>query len=103
MDLSGPVTQFATQPMADAHGLARRLWPPEQWTAHAVALLDAMSEDNTPARRFALSAAVLRHLRTDPLLPPALLPPDWPGASLRREYGRFESDLARLLRQPDDS
>ena len=38
-----------------------------------------------------LSAAVLRHLQADPLLPDALLPSGWPGAALRAEYDRYDT------------
>jgi phenylacetic acid degradation operon negative regulatory protein len=33
-----------------------------------------------------LSAAVLRHLQADPLLPPELAPPGWPAGTLREAY-----------------
>jgi len=100
--LPAPVTHLRAMPLDDAVGMARRLWPLEKWTTYASALLAAMADAGDPARRFALSAAVLRHLRTDPLLPPALEPPEWPGRHLRREYSRFEADLGRLLRSPMD-
>ena len=45
-----------------------------------------------------LGAAMLRHLRIDPLLPAPLLPPAWPGTRLRGGYRRFERDFMRLLR-----
>jgi phenylacetic acid degradation operon negative regulatory protein len=44
-----------------------------------------------------VSAAVLRHFVHDPLLPPHLLPPAWPGESLRIEYARFNTALRRLF------
>jgi phenylacetic acid degradation operon negative regulatory protein len=37
-----------------------------------------------------LSAAVLRHLLADPVLPDELLPADWPGLALRREYDPYD-------------
>ena len=45
-----------------------------------------------------LSAAVLRHLQADPLLPDALLPPGWPGAALRAEYDRYDAAYRSTLR-----
>ena len=47
---------------------------------------------------FELSATVLRHLQSDPLLPPALLPGDWPGPSLRSVYRSWDGDYRAVLR-----
>ena len=48
---------------------------------------------------FVLSAAVLRHFVADPLLPRELLPRDWPGAALRRDYDRYDALFRRRLRE----
>ena len=40
---------------------------------------------------FVVSAAVLRHLLEDPVLPAPLLPSTWPGDELRTTYERFDS------------
>jgi phenylacetic acid degradation operon negative regulatory protein len=40
---------------------------------------------------FVTSAAVLRLLQRDPLLPAELLPPGWPGEELRRVYDRYDA------------
>jgi len=40
---------------------------------------------------FVASAAVLRLLQHDPLLPDELLPPGWPGEDLRRAYDRYDT------------
>jgi phenylacetic acid degradation operon negative regulatory protein len=45
--------------------------------------------------RFAVAAAMVRHLLTDPMLPAELLPTDWPGARLRAAYHDFATDLAQ--------
>jgi phenylacetic acid degradation operon negative regulatory protein len=50
------------------------------------------------ANGFVLSAAVLRHLQADPLLPAELLPSRWPGRPLRDEYDRFDAAYRRVLR-----
>ena len=42
------------------------------------------------ADAFALNARVLRLLQADPLLPPVLLPADWPGSSLRATFESFD-------------
>ncbi|HDL41524.1 MAG TPA: hypothetical protein ENG98_00750 [Actinobacteria bacterium] len=60
---------------------------------------DAVSVDDTAELRdrFMLSAAINRHLRADPLLPPALLPDDWPGSGLRHEFGRICTDFITTI------
>ena len=47
---------------------------------------------------FELSAAVLRHLQADPLLPAELLPADWPGALLRSTYDGWDARYRATLR-----
>lgn len=50
------------------------------------------------AEGFVTSAAVLRHLQADPLLPEALLPARWPGGRLRADYDRFDAAYRATLR-----
>lgn len=47
---------------------------------------------------FVTSAAVLRHLQADPLLPEELRPPRWPGDALRADYDRFDRAYRAVLR-----
>lgn len=47
---------------------------------------------------FTLAAAIVRFLRSDPLLPPPLTPDDWPLDVLRRRYDDLETDLQTALR-----
>jgi len=49
------------------------------------------------AEGFVVSAAVLRHLQHDPLLPNELLPADWPGGDLRRRYDRYDTAFRAVL------
>ncbi|MCT7356910.1 PaaX domain-containing protein, C- domain protein, partial [Streptomyces sp. 15-116A] len=44
--------------------------------------------------RLTAFAAVVRHLLADPVLPPALLPADWPGEALRAAYADYQRELA---------
>jgi phenylacetic acid degradation operon negative regulatory protein len=46
---------------------------------------------------FLLSAAVLRHLNDDPLLPRELVPRHWEGERLRADYGRWDEGYRELL------
>lgn len=88
--------------VGDDRALARRLWPLERWAATAQDLRDQL-EAHPPAGwsdlapGFELSASVLRQLQADPLLPPALLPPAWPGDDLRATYDRWDARYRALL------
>ena len=48
---------------------------------------------------FVTSAAVLRHLQADPLLPETLLPRHWPGVALRADYDRYDTAYRSQLRE----
>jgi phenylacetic acid degradation operon negative regulatory protein len=100
--LLGDVELMMTQPAAPRE-LAARLWDLPAWSARADALrraLDALPPDGPGALApgFELSAAVLRHLQADPLLPPELSAPSWPGASLRAVYEDWDARYRATLR-----
>ena len=80
---------------ADPGGLVERLWDLVGWSAGAedlLAALDALVPEGPDvlAPGFELSAAVLRHLQADPLLPAELLPEGWPGERLRTIYDGWD-------------
>ncbi len=84
--------------------LARRLWDLPAWSGRARRLLGglgALAPDGPEALApgFELSAAVLRHLQADPLLPVELLPADWPGAELRATYDEWDARYRTTLRE----
>ncbi len=100
--LDGDIELMRARP-AEPSGLAQRLWDLPAWSARARALLRDLAaldpagpEALTPG--FELSAAVLRHLQADPLLPAALLPADWPGAALRATYDEWDARYRTTLR-----
>jgi len=75
-----------------------RLWDLEGWAATALRLAESLTghepqlqESDELAAGFLLSAAVLRHLQADPLLPAELLPVDWPGPRLRSAYEVYDA------------
>jgi phenylacetic acid degradation operon negative regulatory protein len=83
------------------------LWDLDGWAADArqlrhdmATLVNALEADDAKAlaEGFVCSAGVLRLLQHDPLLPPALLPPSWPGTGLRRDYDRFDTAYRGALR-----
>lgn len=83
------------------------LWDLRAWADEATALrsemgalvgsLEAGSPDGL-RDGFVTSAAVLRHLQADPLLPEALRPRGWPGDALRADYDRFDRAYRAVLR-----
>ncbi len=82
----------------DEATLAARLWDLDGWTVRAHRLAAALDRTHPRLSRadeaalpeaFVLSAAVLRHLQSDPLLPDALLPDGWPGPTLRAAHRRW--------------
>jgi phenylacetic acid degradation operon negative regulatory protein len=100
--LDGDVELMTARP-EDPVTLTNRLWDLTTWSARAVDLwreLQALAPDRPVALApgFELSAAVLRHLQADPLLPPALLPTDWPGARLRATYDQWDARYRTTLR-----
>jgi phenylacetic acid degradation operon negative regulatory protein len=87
---------------ADPRELVARLWDLSGWSTEADRLLSAMSAlpPDGPAALapgFELSAAVLRHLQGDPLLPVELLPDGWPGTRLRSRYDEWDASYRATL------
>ncbi|MGI8491641.1 MAG: PaaX family transcriptional regulator C-terminal domain-containing protein [Acidimicrobiales bacterium] len=90
--------RLTTRPDDEPAALVAELWDLRAWAEQGRSLLAAMSRSADPARRFTIAAAILRHLRRDPLLPDELLPRDWPGDGLREGYRGFEAELTSILR-----
>lgn len=85
---------YRARPDLSAREVAAGLWDLDAWAAAGHALLDHVARADTPSARFTAFAAVVRHLLADPVLPPALLPDDWPGAALRAAYARYRREMA---------
>jgi phenylacetic acid degradation operon negative regulatory protein len=98
------VSVFRAVPEEDPSALAAGLWDLIGWAAAAEELCDRLvghppSDPADLALGFELSAAVLRHLQADPLLPVTLLPEGWPGDRLRRTYDRWDHRYRDVLRR----
>ncbi|MHB1518443.1 MAG: PaaX family transcriptional regulator C-terminal domain-containing protein [Acidimicrobiales bacterium] len=95
---------FVGTPDRSSRALAAELWDLDGWARTAAALLKSLA-DLPPAGPeqlvpgFVLSAAVIRHLQIDPLLPHGLLPGEWPGSELRSAYDRWDRRYREVLRQ----
>ncbi|CCK32190.1 hypothetical protein BN159_7811 [Streptomyces davaonensis JCM 4913] len=97
-DLDPVAQHYTARPDASARELAETLWPLDAWAGTARALLTRIAEADGPADRFTAFAAAVRHLLADPVLPPELLPADWPGARLRAAYTGYQGELTERVR-----
>ncbi len=79
--------------------LVNTLWDLTSWADEASRLCEAFESVKSLADGFMLVAAVFRHLLFDPLLPPVLLPPHWPGDELRQRHTTFRATFAVQLRE----
>ncbi|MGW4568692.1 PaaX family transcriptional regulator C-terminal domain-containing protein [Streptomyces sp. NPDC004561] len=93
-ELSGVAGTYTARPDEPPHDLVARLWPLDAWAATARALLAHAAGSPHPADRLTAFAAIVRHLLADPVLPPVLLPADWPGEPLRSAYAGYQRELA---------
>lgn len=97
-DLDHVVQRYTARPDRPSGELAETLWPLDAWSATARALLDHIAGSPRPADRLTAFAAVVRHLLADPVLPPGLLPADWPGTGLRAAYTDYQRELVGEVR-----
>lgn len=74
--------------------LAQTLWDLRGWSKSGHGLLREMNAATDVPERFAVAAAMVRLLLTDPVLPAALLPADWPADRLRIAYAEFAALLS---------
>jgi phenylacetic acid degradation operon negative regulatory protein len=90
------LSTFRATPSEDPAELAGRLWDLPAWASTGRRTLAHLAATSVPADRLAAAARLVRHLSSDPLLPAALLPADWPGAELRDTYAAYQQELHDL-------
>lgn len=90
------LSTFTAIPDEDPVALAAGLWDLRAWAASGRELVDLLAVTTDPAPRLAVAAQVVRHLASDPLLPAALLPRDWPAAAMRAAYADYQAELRAL-------
>ncbi|ANP53231.1 phenylacetic acid degradation operon negative regulatory protein [Streptomyces griseochromogenes] len=100
-DLARVALSYTARPDGSPLDLVGRLWPLDSWAATARNLLAQAADARRPADRLTAFAAAVRHLLTDPVLPPDLLPADWPGESLRTAYAGYRGELAASVGHPE--
>lgn len=81
--------RMVVRPVEDAAVLVGQLWDLDAWATRGRALLGAAGSDD-PNTRFSATAAAVRHLLADPVLPTELLPDGWPGEDLRGTYADYK-------------
>ena len=105
-DLTDAALVLRGTPEGDGAVIAAGLWDLADWNALADDLVHRL--ERTPptdasvlAPGFVLSASVLRHLQSDPLLPEPLLPhglrDEWRGPALRDTYDRWDAAYREQL------
>lgn len=99
-DLVPDLQVMSARPDGEPDELVDRLFTPTTWAAVAEDLLGHVRRARTPRDRLTAFAAIVRHLTRDPLLPREVLPPDWPGDTLRGAYEEFRSELLATRRVP---
>ena len=87
---------FVARPEEPEQVLVGTLWALDDWAGAATRLLSAFTTAARPADTFAVAAATVRHLLTDPVLPEPLLPAGWPAARLRAAYAEYQNEVLQL-------
>ena len=103
-DLAPDVAVFTGATSDEPERITSQLWDLDGWAARSEDLLGQLSalppgHPSDLAPGFVLSAAVLRHLQADPLLPDELLPLRWPGERLRSVYEAWDARYRQVLAQ----
>jgi phenylacetic acid degradation operon negative regulatory protein len=96
-DVERAVRHLSATGIDDGPALAAELWPLAEWARTAQALAGAFHAAPDPRERLTYAAAIVRHLRSDPHLPPELTPRGWPAPALREDYAAYQAELARLV------
>ena len=103
----GQCAWWTAQPDADTFAAATAQFGADAWAGRARALTDrlrastaalASADGGAIADAFTVGAAALAHVRADPLLPAELCGRNWPGGTLRDEYGVYRSAFAGAVR-----
>ena len=94
---TGVLLTLRATPDADPAALAAGLWDLPAWTSQALAILDDLASTTEPAPRLAIAAHLVRHLATDPLLPPELCPAWWPAERAHGAYAAYQGELRAIL------
>lgn len=81
----------------DPVDLARALWDLPAWASEARRVHHLLDRATDLTAGLLAATEVVRHLQQDPVLPPELLPEDWPGSALRQRLADFSTSYAERL------
>lgn len=94
----GTVRTFRATPGEDPTTIAASLWDLHGWADEASAILTRLENTREPAPRLAVAAHLVRHLASDPLLPPELWADWWPSARAREAYSNYQKEFNELYK-----
>lgn len=87
---------FPARPGGDPVGLAATLWGLDAWARETDRTPEQLAATTGGPVRLAVAAHLVRHLATDPLLPPELQPPGWPADRARAAYASYQRAVLAL-------
>ncbi len=97
-DLDDQVERFVATPQSDPRDLARTLWDLDAWAASATQLVRLFETRGSPRDRFTVTAAIVRLLLRDPVLPDQLQAHHpWPADALRAAHRACQDEVVGLL------
>lgn len=91
-----PVLVVTGVPETEDQTLVARLWDLDGWQVHSERLLALMRTATDRVDRFTGAAGLVRHLLTDPTLPPELLPEPWSVDAVRRAWADYQEEFDAL-------
>jgi phenylacetic acid degradation operon negative regulatory protein len=97
LNLTGqPVEVLRGRPDGDADELAATLWDRAGWEAESRRLLGLMDLAVSAVDRFTVATAIVRHLLTDPVLPPQLQPHPWTVEDVHAAWVAYQEEFVSI-------
>jgi phenylacetic acid degradation operon negative regulatory protein len=91
-----PVEILEGRPRAGAAELLASMWDLPAWEAESRRLLQWMKLAKSTVDRFTVATAIVRHLLTDPVLPPQLRPRTWSVDEVHAAWGAYQEEFVSL-------
>jgi phenylacetic acid degradation operon negative regulatory protein len=98
-----PVQTMRGRPDGGAEELAAQLWDLSAWEAESGRLLDLMDLAVSAVDRFTVATAIVRHLLTDPVLPPQLQPRPWNAERVHVAWAAYQEEFVAIPEVGDGS
>ncbi|WP_051637643.1 hypothetical protein [Rhodococcus sp. UNC363MFTsu5.1] len=91
-----PVELLRGRPDGDAVELVAALWDLSAWEKESRRLLGLMDLAVSTVDRFTVATAIVRHLLTDPVLPPQLQPHPWTVANVHTAWAAYQEEFVSI-------